>query len=343
MEFGIGIDKVLCWYSWLSGKYVETYSHSDALGSIYGLTDDTANIVEYYEYDIYGAPTIYDIPDGQVRHSSAYANRYLFTGREYHTATELYYYRARWYSPPLGRFLQRDPTISFLYPYFVYVWNAPVNYIDPTGLERVADFIDCEDWFEKQPTLKSKLKSAVRIAHDHLMDVWGLLELRFVWIYTIKNNIVGNALNVYKENLSDPWYYKDLIEFTFDAAFAMSYRGLDLECECVCDEGLIAYVSWWAGGSRDFGYNIHLCPPVKEMSKEEIASFIIHECAHIYFGGTEFDPSGKYGAYDVQSIVRDLQYNRERYLKADNTHKLARPFKRWTKTEFSKLHRFHQP
>ena len=70
--------------------------------------------------------------NGQRRSVSAYANRYLFTGREYHPATELYYYRARWYSPALGRFLQRDPRLN-LEPY-VYANDNPVVFIDPQGL-----------------------------------------------------------------------------------------------------------------------------------------------------------------------------------------------------------------
>jgi len=85
----------------------------NALGSVYALTDATANIIGYYEYDIYGVPTIDDIPDGQVRNSSAYNNRYLFTGREYHSQTGLYYYRARWYSPASVRFLPRPLGMSF--------------------------------------------------------------------------------------------------------------------------------------------------------------------------------------------------------------------------------------
>jgi len=126
------------------------------LGSIYALTDSVSNIVEYYEYDIYGAPSIYDVPDGQLRHSSAYANRYLFTGREYHTATELYYYRARWYSPILGRFLQRDPLESELWrdtkyyeegipeqlsPYS-YAQNSPMVKIDSLGLQSCPIYCD---------------------------------------------------------------------------------------------------------------------------------------------------------------------------------------------------------
>ncbi|WP_418202202.1 RHS repeat-associated core domain-containing protein [Anaerohalosphaera lusitana] len=39
---------------------------------------------------------------------TAFANPYMYTGRRYDPETGLYYYRARMYSPTLGRFLQPD-------------------------------------------------------------------------------------------------------------------------------------------------------------------------------------------------------------------------------------------
>ena len=61
----------------------------------------------------------------------------LFTGEQYdakarHDAGGLYYLRARYYDPTIGRFLGRDP-IPFLNRY-TYVRNNPTNYVDPSGL-----------------------------------------------------------------------------------------------------------------------------------------------------------------------------------------------------------------
>ncbi|NLH18197.1 MAG: RHS repeat-associated core domain-containing protein [Phycisphaerae bacterium] len=43
------------------------------------------------------------------RTESIVKNPWLFTGRQYDPETGLYQYRARMYSPALGRFLQPDP------------------------------------------------------------------------------------------------------------------------------------------------------------------------------------------------------------------------------------------
>lgn len=61
-------------------------------------------------------------------------NPFQYTGRE-NDNTGLYYYRARYYSPELQRFVSEDPIglwggINF----FVYVGNSPVSLRDPSGL-----------------------------------------------------------------------------------------------------------------------------------------------------------------------------------------------------------------
>jgi RHS repeat-associated protein len=63
--------------------------------------------------------------------------RYTYTGREFDSDTGLYYYRARWYEPQVGRFISEDP-IGFDggMNWYSYVENDPVNYDDPSGLQK---------------------------------------------------------------------------------------------------------------------------------------------------------------------------------------------------------------
>jgi RHS repeat-associated protein len=76
-----------------------------------------------------------------------YANRFLYTGREFLKEANLYDYRNRVYSAELGRFLQSDP-IRFdagdgnIYR---YVFNSPTMQLDSMGL---GFWSDLGNWFK---------------------------------------------------------------------------------------------------------------------------------------------------------------------------------------------------
>ncbi len=72
--------------------------------------------------------------NGDALANSIAGNEYFFTARRYEAKSGLYYYRARFYSPVLGRFLQPDP-IGYGDGLNIYAYckNNPVNFVDPTG------------------------------------------------------------------------------------------------------------------------------------------------------------------------------------------------------------------
>ena len=121
------IDEVLCREEQF-GQQI--WYLTDALGSVYVLTDNNGNIVEAYHYSIYGSPKVY-ASDGTPRDLTNYDSRILFTSREYVEPLGLYYYRFRWYAPSFGMFIQLDPYI--LGGGRTYCYGNPVRFTDPWG------------------------------------------------------------------------------------------------------------------------------------------------------------------------------------------------------------------
>jgi RHS repeat-associated protein len=101
------------------------YYHADALGSIIALTDTNGDIRTQYNYSPFGVTQLM---------GEASDNPFQYTGREY-DGTGLYYYRARYYSPEMGRFISEDPIgLTGGINMYAYVGNRPVNFVDPLGL-----------------------------------------------------------------------------------------------------------------------------------------------------------------------------------------------------------------
>ncbi len=104
------------------------YYHRDHQNSIIALSDKEGKIIESYRYDPFGLIT------HRTKTVETY-NPYGYTARERDT-DDLYYYRARYYDPSIGRFITPDP-IGFLggdTNFYRYVGNDPVNFTDPSGL-----------------------------------------------------------------------------------------------------------------------------------------------------------------------------------------------------------------
>ena len=107
------------------------YYQLDETGSVAAVWNASNNTVATYTYDPYGYT---------VDSSGTLTQNLRWKGAQYDTETGLYYMRARYYDPTVGRFISEDPAglAGGINPY-TYGNGEPVNASDPTGLAANGD------------------------------------------------------------------------------------------------------------------------------------------------------------------------------------------------------------
>jgi RHS repeat-associated protein len=140
---GLSTDETLCRFE----PDGTAYYISDALSSTVALTDANGAVITAYTYDPFGLT---------MSAGTSNSNLFQYTGRE-NEGPLLHYYRARYYSPQLHRFISPDPLLcssSNAFPLrsvrrntqllnaFAYAFNSPTNRRDPLGLSPECAYYD---------------------------------------------------------------------------------------------------------------------------------------------------------------------------------------------------------
>jgi RHS repeat-associated protein len=132
LEGAGGIGGLLARSEWnsASSTWSHAFYHSDGVGNVTALAVPNGNDIALagsYRYDPFGR--LIGAPTGL-----AARNTQRFSSKEWHNASGFYYFGYRFYDPATQRWLNRDPIgeqggINV----YGYVYNNPVNLIDPTG------------------------------------------------------------------------------------------------------------------------------------------------------------------------------------------------------------------
>ena len=130
---------------------------TDGLGSTSMLTDSAGSVTTLYSYGAYGATATTGLSGGAAVDTS-----FKYTGADYNSVDDLYYFRNRYYSPHLHRFVSEDPIgLGGGANIYAYANGNPVSYRDPLGLyPAIIVTLPNGQWYTPMTQVKNPAQSA---------------------------------------------------------------------------------------------------------------------------------------------------------------------------------------
>lgn len=134
---GSFVDEILCTDNGDAGDL--SYTVHDLRYSVYAVVDGSGTVLERYQYTPYGERTVMTAEFVELP-ESAIGQEFGYTGRRHDAEdTGLMYFRARYYSGELGRFVGRDP-LGYVDGMSMYRGYFVVNGVDPSGMATTYPF-----------------------------------------------------------------------------------------------------------------------------------------------------------------------------------------------------------
>ena len=127
---GVVVDEVVNAYLYdTAGNWTNVNFHHDALTNTVGLSGHDGTVLQSTRYGAFGNVL------SESLNGAFPTNHLKYTGREEDADIGIYYYRARYYDPSIGRFISEDPMgFEAGVNFYAYAGNNPISANDPSGL-----------------------------------------------------------------------------------------------------------------------------------------------------------------------------------------------------------------
>jgi len=262
-----------------------------------------------YIYSIYATYTT-----EQEEAPELIGNPYMFTGRRFDIETGLYYYRARYYNPHIGRFMQTDPVgYSAGMNWYAYCGNNPVGRVDPSGLffygilERDHELAledkvtfacfnddDSIEWIQRFDNIEKLIDWRKSLLERESVS-WRSFDKKIAILSNYKEDVYWDIMTLIYLNYEDKNYKSNLEKLDAHGKRVILTGGTS---------GHAGNIYWnrsevnWYDGSRCW----HHCPPL---------ALLAHELGHAY-AAIDDDPTtfGEGPAMDAENVIRYAFYKK---------------------------------